>query len=283
MMDAGILDGDLVVVEKAPAAERGDIVVAIVDNQFTLKRLDVDRGEFILKPENKAYPVDPARRRARDLRRHGRAGAQALIGGRAPAPAEAVRPSRLSHARPRPGSRRTSPRGPGRSAPGPSPHWRSPRPGASLRHQIDGATTHARARPVGDRGVRGEAAAIVEDRTRVAVGDAARRGVVRVESQARRLLLGDERGRLANDELRKLRAGGDMNASGKRPRARGRLRAIRAAAGTPAADRGPCAASVSDTELALARRRREAALGERRVRRPAPQAREAVLLERVPA
>ena len=57
MMDAGILDGDLVVVEKGTAARRGDIVVAIVDNQFTLKRLDVDKGVFVLRPENKAYPV----------------------------------------------------------------------------------------------------------------------------------------------------------------------------------------------------------------------------------
>jgi repressor LexA len=57
MQDAGILEGDLVVVEKRSAARRGDIVVAIVDNQFTLKRLDLDRGRFILRPENKAYPV----------------------------------------------------------------------------------------------------------------------------------------------------------------------------------------------------------------------------------
>jgi SOS regulatory protein LexA len=57
MIDAGILDGDLVVVEKTAAAKRGDIVIAIVDNQFTLKRLDLDRGRFVLKPENKAYPV----------------------------------------------------------------------------------------------------------------------------------------------------------------------------------------------------------------------------------
>jgi len=57
MQDAGILDGDLVVVEKRSAARRGDVVVAIVDNQFTLKRLDLDRGRFILRPENKAYPV----------------------------------------------------------------------------------------------------------------------------------------------------------------------------------------------------------------------------------
>jgi SOS-response transcriptional repressor LexA len=57
MQDAGILDGDLVVVEKRSAARRGEIVVAIVDNQFTLKRLDLDQGRFILRPENKAYPV----------------------------------------------------------------------------------------------------------------------------------------------------------------------------------------------------------------------------------
>jgi repressor LexA len=57
MMDAGILEGDLVVVEKSAAAKRGDIVIAIVDGQFTLKRLDLDRGSFVLKPENKAYPV----------------------------------------------------------------------------------------------------------------------------------------------------------------------------------------------------------------------------------
>lgn len=57
MVDAGVLDGDLVVVEKRSSARRGDIVVAIVDNQFTLKRLDLERGKFILRPENKAYPV----------------------------------------------------------------------------------------------------------------------------------------------------------------------------------------------------------------------------------
>ena len=57
MIDAGILEGDLVVVEKTAAAKRGDIVIAIVDNQFTLKRLDLDRGRFVLRPENKAYPV----------------------------------------------------------------------------------------------------------------------------------------------------------------------------------------------------------------------------------
>src|SRR5215207_369780 len=37
MIDAGILEGDLVVVEKTATAKRGDLVIAIVDSQFTLK------------------------------------------------------------------------------------------------------------------------------------------------------------------------------------------------------------------------------------------------------
>ena len=57
MMDAGILEGDLVVVEQQPAANVGDIVVAIVDDEFTIKYLERDRGNFVLKPANKAYPV----------------------------------------------------------------------------------------------------------------------------------------------------------------------------------------------------------------------------------
>ncbi|HEY7902822.1 MAG TPA: LexA family transcriptional regulator [Casimicrobiaceae bacterium] len=61
MVDAGIFEGDLVVVEKRATAQRGDIVVAIVDDQFTLKRLDSERGQFILRAENKAYaPIRPS-------------------------------------------------------------------------------------------------------------------------------------------------------------------------------------------------------------------------------
>ncbi len=57
MIDAGIHAGDVVVVEKRVAANVGDIVVAILDNEFTLKRLDRERGRLVLRPENKAYPV----------------------------------------------------------------------------------------------------------------------------------------------------------------------------------------------------------------------------------
>jgi repressor LexA len=57
MVDAGIHDGDIVVVERTRAAKAGDFVIAIVDDEFTLKELDVEKGSFILKPHNRAYPV----------------------------------------------------------------------------------------------------------------------------------------------------------------------------------------------------------------------------------
>ena len=59
MTDVGILDGDTVVVEKRATANVGDIVVAIVDNEFTLKRLarEKGKGRLILKPENKAHSI----------------------------------------------------------------------------------------------------------------------------------------------------------------------------------------------------------------------------------
>src|SRR6476659_7456638 len=57
MVDAGIHEGDLLVVEQQPNANLGDVVVAIVDNEFTVKILARERNEFVLKPANKAYPV----------------------------------------------------------------------------------------------------------------------------------------------------------------------------------------------------------------------------------
>jgi repressor LexA len=57
MIDAGIHADDVVVVERRTAVNVGDIVVAIVDNEFTLKRLGHERGRVVLRPENKAYPI----------------------------------------------------------------------------------------------------------------------------------------------------------------------------------------------------------------------------------
>ncbi len=57
MIDAGIHDGDIVVVEKRSTANVNDLVVAIVEGEFTLKRLGREKGRAVLIPENKAYPV----------------------------------------------------------------------------------------------------------------------------------------------------------------------------------------------------------------------------------
>ena len=57
MIDAGIHEGDMLVVEVQQNANVGEIVVAIVDNEFTVKYLEKEKGGFVLKPANKAYPV----------------------------------------------------------------------------------------------------------------------------------------------------------------------------------------------------------------------------------
>ncbi|QDQ25837.1 LexA family transcriptional regulator [Chitinimonas arctica] len=57
MIDAGIHSGDLAVVERRAIANVGDIVVAIVDDEFTLKTLGKEAGKFVLLPANPAYPV----------------------------------------------------------------------------------------------------------------------------------------------------------------------------------------------------------------------------------
>lgn len=56
MKDAGILDGDLVLVEPNPAPRAGQIVAALIDGESTLKRLVRVRGAWFLKAENPAYP-----------------------------------------------------------------------------------------------------------------------------------------------------------------------------------------------------------------------------------
>jgi repressor LexA len=57
MIEAGIHDGDIAVVERRKSANIGDIVVAIVDNDFTLKTLEKEGGKYVLRPANPAYPV----------------------------------------------------------------------------------------------------------------------------------------------------------------------------------------------------------------------------------
>ena len=52
MMEAGILDGDLIIVRKQPTANNGDIVVAMIDGEVTVKRFYKKSDHFVLHPEN---------------------------------------------------------------------------------------------------------------------------------------------------------------------------------------------------------------------------------------
>ncbi len=61
MIDAGIQEGDLVVVERGKEPRPGDIVVGVIDDEFTLKRLVKEKGKFFLKAENPRYPELHAR------------------------------------------------------------------------------------------------------------------------------------------------------------------------------------------------------------------------------
>ena len=55
MINAGILDGDIVIVNRTPVAENGEIVVAMVDDSATVKRFYKENGHFRLQPENDSY------------------------------------------------------------------------------------------------------------------------------------------------------------------------------------------------------------------------------------
>ncbi|MDB5823675.1 MAG: LexA family transcriptional regulator [Herminiimonas sp.] len=56
MKDAGLLDGDIVTVEKNSATRAGDVVVAIVDDEYTIKTLRLDgRHRYYLEPANPAF------------------------------------------------------------------------------------------------------------------------------------------------------------------------------------------------------------------------------------
>lgn len=55
MIEAGIMEGDLVLVERGRTPKRGDIVLALVDNEYTLKYLETEKGKPVLVPANKAF------------------------------------------------------------------------------------------------------------------------------------------------------------------------------------------------------------------------------------
>ncbi|MCM1285386.1 MAG: transcriptional repressor LexA [Acetobacter sp.] len=55
MINAGIYDGDIIIVEQCPTADNGDIVVALIGDEATVKRFYKENGHFRLQPENDKY------------------------------------------------------------------------------------------------------------------------------------------------------------------------------------------------------------------------------------
>ena len=62
MVDGHIADGDYVVIRKQDNAENGERVVAMIDNEVTLKRFHREKGQVVLEPANgamKPIPINP--------------------------------------------------------------------------------------------------------------------------------------------------------------------------------------------------------------------------------
>lgn len=55
MINAAILEGDIVIIDKTPVAQNGDIVVALIEDEATVKRFFKEKGYFRLQPENDNY------------------------------------------------------------------------------------------------------------------------------------------------------------------------------------------------------------------------------------
>lgn len=57
MIDAGVEEDDILVIDKALDAQDGDMAVCFVDGEFTLKHLRMRDGRLSLVPANEKYPV----------------------------------------------------------------------------------------------------------------------------------------------------------------------------------------------------------------------------------
>lgn len=55
MLNAGILDGDYIIVKQQNTANNGDMVVALIDDEATVKTFYKENGHYRLQPENPAY------------------------------------------------------------------------------------------------------------------------------------------------------------------------------------------------------------------------------------
>ena len=59
MIEAGLDDGDLLVIDRSLNPENGKIAVCLVDGEFTVKRIKKEKKKLYLMPENKKYkPIE---------------------------------------------------------------------------------------------------------------------------------------------------------------------------------------------------------------------------------
>jgi DNA polymerase V len=59
MINAGIFPNDILVVDKSVKAESGNVVIAIIDGELTVKRYIKKKSSVILQPENEDYePIE---------------------------------------------------------------------------------------------------------------------------------------------------------------------------------------------------------------------------------
>ena len=56
MKDAGIKSGDIMIVDKSLEPKNRSIVLAVIDGEFTVKRVNVNNDELYLMPENSNFP-----------------------------------------------------------------------------------------------------------------------------------------------------------------------------------------------------------------------------------
>ncbi len=71
MQDIGLYDGDLLIVDRALRPEHGDVVIAVLYGEFTVKRLLITQKGPVLQPMNPAYPVIIPDPDTRNFRRSG--------------------------------------------------------------------------------------------------------------------------------------------------------------------------------------------------------------------
>jgi DNA polymerase V len=59
MIGGGIHDGDLLIVDRSLEPKDGNVVIAVLDGELTVKRIEIHDGKLFLVPENENYPLIP--------------------------------------------------------------------------------------------------------------------------------------------------------------------------------------------------------------------------------